>query len=166
METWKDVAGYEGQYQVSNFGRVRSLKYGKVRLLKPGTNGCGYFQVGFRRDGNRKLFLVHRLVAEAFIPNPSNFPFINHKDENPANNAVWNLEWCTSEYNANYGTRNGRISKAMTGRVVAESTREKLKAVAEERSLAGESNPFYGKHHSERGASALVRNPQGPGVVD
>lgn len=113
METWKDVAGYEGQYQVSNFGRVRSLKYGKVHLLKPGTNGCGYFQVGFRRDGNRKLFLVHRLVAEAFIPNPSNFPFINHKDENPANNAVNNLEWCTAKYNNNYGTCKAKRSKAI-----------------------------------------------------
>ena len=109
-ETWKDIAGYEGLYQVSDLGRVRSLKYEKVRLMKPRDNGCGYFQISFRREGKRKLFLVHRLVAEAFIPNPSNFPIVNHKDENPANNAVDNLEWCTAKYNLNYGTCRARIS--------------------------------------------------------
>ena len=104
METWKDVTDYEGLYQVSDLGHVRSLKCGKVRLLKPGTDGRGYFQIKFSRDGKTKEFPIHRLVAEAFIPNPSNFPVINHKDENPANNAVNNLEWCTAKYNTNYGT--------------------------------------------------------------
>ena len=110
MEIWKDIAGYEGLYQVSNLGRVRSVKHGKIRLLKLGTDGHGYFQIKFSRGGKMKEFPVHRLVAEAFIPNPSNFPVVNHKDENPANNTVNNLEWCTVKYNTNYGSCQGRRS--------------------------------------------------------
>ena len=116
-ETWKDVMGYEGLYQVSDLGRVRSLKYGKVRILKPRNNGRSYLKVALYRNEQMRNVFVHRLVAETFIPNPSNFPIVNHKDENPANNAADNLEWCTQKYNVNYGTcimrRSAEISKVV-----------------------------------------------------
>lgn len=97
-EVWKDIEGYEGRYQVSNNGNVRSMNYrrtGNVKQLVPKVNNCGRLWV----DLGGKPMLVHRLVAMAFIPNPNRMPEINHKDENPMNNAVENLEWCTGEYN-------------------------------------------------------------------
>lgn len=111
-EIWKDILGYEGLYQVSNFGRVKSLKFGKERILKPGINKYGYLHVVLSKNNKQKNFYVHRLVAEAFISNPHNYPCVNHKDENPLNNNVENLEWCTASYNSNYGTRNERMSKS------------------------------------------------------
>jgi len=118
-EEWKDVVGYEGLYLVSNLGRVCSLdKYAKVcggsyRLVKGKdiainkySNGYSLVMLGKNKTYSSKL--VHRLVAQAFIPNPDNLPQVNHKDENIENNCVDNLEWCTSKYNANYGTRNYR----------------------------------------------------------
>ena len=113
-EIWKPVVGYEGLYEVSNWGRIKSIKFGKERILNPGTNSCGYLHVGLYKNGKRKIFLVHRLVAEAFIPNPNNLPCINHKDENKLNNSVENLEWCNSKYNNTYGTRIERISKKLS----------------------------------------------------
>lgn len=97
-EVWKDIFGYEGSYQVSNLGNVRSMNYrrtGNVKNLTPKENNCGRLWVELRK----KPFLVHRLVADAFIKNESNLPEINHKDGNPKNNEVSNLEWCTGEYN-------------------------------------------------------------------
>jgi len=117
-ETWKDITGYEGLYQVSDLGQVRSLKFGKVRILKPGHNTDGYLKVILCQSGNKRNVLVHRLVAEAFIPNPLKLPVINHKDENPVNNVVTNLEWCTHRYNMNYGTCNARRSAKLKGRYV------------------------------------------------
>jgi hypothetical protein len=102
-EIWKDIKEYEGKYQVSNLGNVRSLNYNKtntVKLLKTYTNKNKYVYVTL---GQNNTYRVHRLVAEAFIPNPDNLPYINHKDENPSNNHVDNLEWCTQKYNVNYG---------------------------------------------------------------
>ena len=115
---WKDIPGYEGKYQVSNTGQVRSLNYGgagKTKILKQNINRRGYCSVPLSKNGKCKKYSVHRLVAQAFIPNPNNYPVVNHKDENPANNAVWNLEYCTQQYNCNYGTRNERVSKAKKG---------------------------------------------------
>ena len=110
-EIWKDIIGYEGLYQVSSYGRVRSLDrydsrncFRKKRILKLCANRLGYLKVGLWSNGKVKHHLVHRLVAEAFIPNPNNLPIINHIDENPSNNNVDNLEWCTAKYNMNYGT--------------------------------------------------------------
>ncbi|ATN93890.1 HNH endonuclease [Lactobacillus phage LJ] len=117
-EIWKDIEGFEGLYQVSNMGRVRSLDRedalgrrlkGKVLAGRPSK---GYLGVALYRDGHAKGYPVHRLIAKAFLDNPSNLPEVNHKDENKANNAVSNLEWCTSRYNCNYGTRNERVGKA------------------------------------------------------
>ena len=110
-EIWKDIKGYEGLYQISNLGQVKSLARpinnfnqccGKDKILKGGIKR-GYRQVILLKDKKRKYASVHRLVAEAFLPNPRNLPIINHKDENKLNNKVDNLEWCTVKYNTNYG---------------------------------------------------------------
>lgn len=116
-EIWKDIVGYEGLYQVSNMGRVKSLGNDgarKEKILKPITNGQGYLLVCLCKDGKTKNFRIHRLVALHFIPNPNNLPTVNHLDEDKNNNCVTNLEWCSSEYNHNYGTRNQRVSEKMT----------------------------------------------------
>lgn len=120
MERWEDIEGYEGLYQVSNCGRVNSLGNGKSnnskeRILKPGKNRDGYLIVKLHKDGKQKTYYVHRLVAEAFIPNPLNLPEVNHKTENKQLNYSWCIEWCDHKYNNNYGTRNERVSKAMVG---------------------------------------------------
>lgn len=101
-EIWKDIKGYEGLYQVSNFGRVRSIKFGKERILKHSKTQNGYLQVILYDNGRPRCFFVHRLVAEAFIPNPNNLTEVNHKDECKTNNRVNNLEWCDRQYNAEY----------------------------------------------------------------
>ena len=112
-EVWKDIKGYEGHYQVSNLGRVRSLSFkSATRFSKGGVltvmkDRLGYMCVNL----SRKTFKVHRLVAIAFIDNPNGFRCVNHKDEDKTNNKVENLEWCSYKYNNNYGTRNARISQ-------------------------------------------------------
>lgn len=109
-EIWKPIKGYEEFYAVSNLGKVKSLKYGKEKILKP-RKVKGYLYVALCKDGKVKNFRVHRLVAEAFIPNPMGLPEINHKDEVKNNNCVENLEWSTREHNINYGSRTERTSK-------------------------------------------------------
>lgn len=101
IEVWKIIVDYP-DYEVSNLGRIRSLKFGKKKLLNPGINKYGYINVNLCKNGEAKNHKVHRLVAQAFIPNPSNYPEVNHKDENKQNNCVDNLEWCTSQYNHDY----------------------------------------------------------------
>ena len=123
-EVWKDVKGFEGRYQVSNLGRVRSLdmvlegknwkspypfeyqRSGKV--LKSQKKRNGYYYVCLMNNGKPKYFLIHRLVALAFIPNPNKLPCINHKDEDKANNVVSNLEWCDRIYNL---THDGAVER-------------------------------------------------------
>ena len=116
-EIWRDIEGYEGLYQVSNWGRVKSLKKkgnSKERILTASNNNTKkYWRVQLSKNDKIKHFAVHRLVALAFIPNPQNLPQVNHKDENKDNNNVLNLEWCTVKQNTNYGTRNKRASKKM-----------------------------------------------------
>ena len=102
MEEWKNVIGYEGLYEVSNKGNVRNVR--RNTLLRF-SNNQGYIQVWLYKNGIRTGLKVHRLVAQAFIPNPDNLPEVNHKDENPINNSVNNLEWCDHKYNVNYGHR-------------------------------------------------------------
>lgn len=112
-EIWKDIKNYEGHYQVSNLGRVKSIKFGKEIILKQQQCMDGYYYVNLSKNGIAKRYYVHRLVAEAFIDNSDNLPCVNHKDENKQNNVVSNLEWCTHEYNNNYGTRIERCSKTV-----------------------------------------------------
>lgn len=103
-----------GKYQISNTGKVKSLNYNQTktsRILRPITYNKHYLQVFLWKDGKYIHKFIHRLVAEAFIPNPENKPQVNHKDENKLNNNVDNLEWCDGKYNCNYGTRNKRISR-------------------------------------------------------
>lgn len=126
---WRDVVGYEGKYKVSNTGLVKScerkirvyhrgydgFRVVKEQLMKTGINNMGYEWVSLRTNNKGKTCFVHRLVAQAFIPNPNNLPYINHKDENPLNNQVDNLEWCSPKYNCNFGNRNIKISKKRIG---------------------------------------------------
>jgi len=100
-EEWRDIEGYEGLYQVSNYGRVRSFHRGDSLLLL-NTDRYGYPLAGLCKNGKRVSAKVHRLVAKAFIDNPNNSPCVNHKDENPLNNHIDNLEWCTQAYNIEY----------------------------------------------------------------
>lgn len=137
-EIWKDVVGFENKYQVSNLGRVKKKQtikkhwlggdsIAKERILKPNKHREGYLYAQLIIDGKLIPIGIHRLVAMAFIPNPNDLPSINHKDENKENNCVDNLEWCDKEYNANYGTRNKKISHAKKGCKPSEKTIEKLK---------------------------------------
>lgn len=122
-ERWRKVRDYEDLYVVSSCGRVRSLDrimfnggIWKGRIMSQSNDKDGYKQLKLCKEGIRKDFKVHRLVAKAFIPNPNNLPQVNHIDEVKSNNHADNLEWCTNEYNSNYGTRNKRISKAHLGK--------------------------------------------------
>jgi hypothetical protein len=136
-EIWRtaiyDGIVYEGLYKVSNLGRILSLNYrntGRAELMKPIDNGKGYFQVCLRKNRETKKCKVHRLVAFTFLDNPENKPEVNHIDEDKTNNFVFlnedgsvdkeksNLEWNTPKENSNHGTRNERISKAKTKRVL------------------------------------------------
>lgn len=130
MEEWKPIEGYEGLYEVSNMGRVKSLKrtvwdsrgYYKTvpeRIMKPKKTDKGYLTVNLSKEGKNKWCYVHRLAGQAFIPNPDNLPLINHKDENPKNNNVDNLEWCTQKYNINYGTHNKRMAEKLSKPIIA-----------------------------------------------
>jgi len=124
-EVWNDIKGYEGLYQVSDMGRVKSLertitkKNGRnqsiqERILKPSTEHGGYLSVIlYDTSGKRKTFKVHRLVCEAFHENPEDKPCVNHIDENKTNNAVSNLEWCTYKENNNHGTHNARMARGV-----------------------------------------------------
>jgi len=135
MEVWKDIKGYEGLYQVSNEGRIKSLarewaagnrnskRCHDEMMIKQSCDDKGYKMVCLSKDGRSITKKVHKLVALAFIENPNNLPQVNHKDENKENNFVFinkdgsvdlgksNLEWCTLEYNVKYGTRTERTSK-------------------------------------------------------
>ena len=120
-EIWKDIEGYEGSYQVSDYGNVRGLdryvdclngqrRFIRGRTIKVSKDSRNFYMLTrLCFNGDTETRLAHRLVAEAFIPNPNNYPQVNHKDEDKANNNVGNLEWCTHKYNLNYGTCIERI---------------------------------------------------------
>ena len=109
-EIWRDIDGYEGLYQISNKGRVKRLLGPSERILRPVLNRSGYYYIMLYNDSVKKAFRLHRLVAQAFIPNLYNKPQVNHLDENKKNNCVDNLEWATAKENSNYGSRNERIT--------------------------------------------------------
>ena len=121
-EVWKDINEFKGYYQVSNFGRIKSLfRYVKVKngfrsvpekILKPKIDKDGYLHVVLQKDRKSRYLTIHRIVADTFIDNPNNLPHVNHKNENKQDNRVENLEWCTEQYNCNYGNRNKKLSKS------------------------------------------------------
>lgn len=115
-EIWKDIKGYEGLYQISSFGRVKKTR-NKEKIMKGRIRGKGYLAVTLLdKHGEKKDFYIHRLVAEAFIPNLDNLPQVNHKSEIKTDNNVENLEWCDNLYNIRYGTRSERSAKTHTGK--------------------------------------------------
>lgn len=127
-EEWKPVVGYEGLYEVSNYGRVKSLerlelcgnkwfRKRKEKLLQQCAKENDYLIVTLCNSTGHKMFYVHRLVAMAFIPNPNNLPQVNHKDEDKTNNHVDNLEWCTARYNSTYGTHVKRVAEKQSIKV-------------------------------------------------
>ena len=114
-EIWKDVVGYEGLYMVSNKGNCKRIElFGKplkkIRLRKLAINQEGYCRVFLSNYNTKKTFSIHRLVAQAFIPNPENKPYVNHIDSNPSNNKVNNLEWVTAKENVKHAMQKGRMS--------------------------------------------------------
>lgn len=112
-EIWKDIKGYEGKYQISNCGRLKSLipyRGQREHLRKPSLAGAGYYYVTLAPQNECRY--IHRLVAETFIPNPDNLPEVNHKDEDKRNNHLENLEWCSHLYNIRYGKTREKIGKS------------------------------------------------------
>ena len=133
-EIWKDVKDYEELYQVSNLGRVKRVTSG--RILKGGKDKKGYLKVRLSKNNIKSTKTIHRLVAQAFIPNPENKPQVNHIDENKTNNSVDNIEWMTAKENINHGTRNERIGKA---NIISKSI-----SIIATNLKTGKSQEFYG----------------------
>ena len=130
-EVWKDIEGFEGLYQVSNHGRIKSIRdtiYNhrtkstmtiyREKILKPYKDTKGYLLVDLRKNGKRNTRKVHIIVAKTFIPNPDHLPQVNHKDENKQNPNADNLEWCTNQYNTTYGTAKQRMAEKMKKKVI------------------------------------------------
>lgn len=146
QERWKAIKGFEGLYEVSDLGNIKSLNYnhtiGNVKLLKPVKNKGDYFQVTLYKDKIQFIKKIHRLVAQAFIPNPENKPQVNHIDGNKQNNTVSNLEWTTSQENVIHSWENGLS-------VMTEETKRKL------------SELHRGKHHTEESKKKMSESRKG-----
>ena len=146
-EIWKPIKGYEGRYCVSNMGRIMSLERsvrsrGKIkqRIMKQCNERKGYKTVSLCFDGKRKRYMVHRLVAEAFVPNLNNYNQVNHIDENKSNNSVYNLEWCTPKQNMNHGTRAERTREKAQKKVLKIDELGNIVSVYSSAKEAGELN--------------------------
>lgn len=149
-EIWKDIEGYEGYYQVSNLGRVRSLdhidcrgRHIKGKTTKQLKDKDGYYYVQLNKNGVQTKKKVHRLVAIAFIPNPENKREVSHLDETKTNNQVSNLEWATSKENNNMPIRRQRLSQYLKTHPLDNK---------------GEKNGMYGKHHSIETRQKMSQN--------
>lgn len=135
-EIWKDIKGYDGLYQVSNFGRIKRVTTG--RILKGSKDSIGYIRVNLHKNNIPSTEKVHRLVAEAFIPNLENKPQVNHRDEDKTNNMASNLEWMTAKENINHGTCTQRISKSNSVPIIATNVK------------TGKHKDFYGLRECSR----------------
>ncbi len=163
-EKWKPVKGFENRYMISSFGRIYLLLY--HRLGKPYMNSNGYYGFTLRNGNDVIKTTIHRLVAEAFIPNPSNLPVINHKDEIKTNNHFENLEWCTQKYNVNYNDacrtpqrkqrtsdshkgipfteeRKRRISEAKKGKPLSDAHKQALRKPHKSHTVSEDAKPHY-----------------------
>lgn len=114
LELWLDIDGYENEYQISNYGRLKSLKSDMIMKPMVGTNG--YLSACLWKNGKQRKLSIHRLVAKGFVPNPHNYKEVNHIDEDKTNNRYDNLEWCTHKYNMNYGNVKEKISQGNKGK--------------------------------------------------
>lgn len=148
---WKDIEGYEGKYQINQLGQVRSLNYKrmrKIKRIKHSKQKNGYLYIILYDNSNsKKTYYIHRLVAQTFLSNLNNYKEVNHIDENKENNCVWNLEWCTHEYNINYGSRNEKHS-------------EKMKR------YKGEKHWNFGKHLSDEAINKISEAKKGKNPLE
>lgn len=129
LEIWKDIEGYEGLYKVNTFGDVFSCR--RKKCIKPRKTKQGYLRAHLSKNGRAKDLSIHRLVANAFIPNPDNLPQINHIDENKFNNSVENLAWCSLLQNINHGTCIERTHQKQRKSVICEETGNIYASVSE-----------------------------------
>ena len=170
IEIWKDIKGYEGLYQVSNLGRIRSLDrivksiYNSKRkmsgkILKPNVIGRYAIITLYDNDGKAKNRTIHRLVAQAFIPNPNNYPIVNHKDGNRLNNSVENLEWCTQSHNVKESYRLGIEKPNLTNLGKFGKLNKKAKKIKQIDTNTNKTiNYFYGVTEANRKTGINFRN--------
>lgn len=173
MEIWKPIKGYEGVYEVSNFGRIKSLereiyrgkdyakRVQKEKILKQVVNKDSYHRVSLNKNSKSKMFAVSRLVAEAFIPNPENKPEVNHIDANRFNNKVENLEWVTAEENLNHARENGLLNKmqgekSWCSKLKESDVKEIRRLHASGKHNQKELSRLFGVHHSN--VNLIVKN--------
>ncbi len=177
-EIWKDIKGYEGLYQISNFGNIKSMDKVIIRkdgikyikrgtMLKPSINTSGYLQIGLSKNGIRKPFRIHRLVAIAFIPNPYNKPFIDHINTIKTDNKVENLRWVTREENANNPLTRKHISESNSnekhwnyGKHPTNETKQKM-SESKKGKYIGINNPNYGNHMSDESKQKISESNKG-----
>lgn len=155
-EIWRPVAGYEGLYEVSSFGRVKSLgrtepifnsvRFRKDKIMRQKLTKFGYLEATLSKNGKPSTKKIHRLVAEAFLPNPEGLPQVNHKDEDKTNNRVENLEWCSAKYNMNYGSVKRRVGEKHSKPVAQLSLEGKIIKVYKSAAEAGRNGVAMQQH--------------------
>lgn len=158
-EIWKDIDGFEGVYQISNYGRLKALSKQlkgrngyrniKEKVLKPSIGTCGYYQYPLTHNGVKKTILIHREVAKAFVDNPNELYEINHKDEDRLNNHFENLEWCERKYNNLY---NDRKKREIETQINTHPSRKGVEQV-------DENGNIIGTYQSERDAERKTNIP-------
>lgn len=170
-EIWKDIKGYEGLYQVSDKGRVWSVR--KQKIIKASENSCGYMKITLiAKNGKKKEERIHRLVAIAFIPNPNNYPQVNHKDEDKTNNCVENLEWCTARYNTLYssykgsGENNGMKNPEVRQRHLLICQSEEHREKSRQGTLKRNAERPYNERLTEAGRKGLSESRKGYWYTD
>ena len=149
-EIWKPIKDFEDKYEVSNLGRIRNIRTNHILKM---TNQYGnYFSIILYDGVRRKTTRVHRLVAEAFIPNPNNYSCVNHKDMNKQNNCVDNLEWCTQSYNSNHAIQNGANTMSGFNRYNKNKAHKKYGFIYQ----FDKNNNFIAKYYSPLEASKMT----------